>query len=106
MGSGCEGVNYVETREKRSSKIKRTRKTTMTIRETAHDLSKVIEELGLIGKDYLLVGSSYGGAVVLEGLIHGYLNPPTTIVHDPIVKWPWEEGIYSIGNRSIALVLG
>lgn len=94
---------YVETREKKSSKIPRTKKTTMTIKRTAYDVSKVLEGLGLIGTDYLLVGSSYGGAVVLEGLIQGYLNPPTTILYDPIIKWVWKKSIINVAFRIVPM---
>ncbi len=92
---------YVETREKRSSKIKRTRNTSMTIKYTAYDVSLILKELGLNDKDYVLVGSSYGGAVILEGLIHGYLDPPTAIVHDPIIKWPLGRSIIKVLLRVV-----
>ncbi|MCE7743148.1 MAG: alpha/beta hydrolase [Candidatus Heimdallarchaeota archaeon] len=92
---------YIETREKMSSRIKKSRQTLMTIKHTAYDLGLVLKELGLTDKDYLLVGSSYGGSVVLEGLIHEYFSPPTTLVHDPIVKWVWEKSINNVLLRIV-----
>jgi pimeloyl-ACP methyl ester carboxylesterase len=96
---------YLETREKRSSKIKRTRETSMTISQTAYDLGVALENLGLKKKDYVLASSSYGGAVILDGLINKYFDPPTTFVHDPIVKWIWEKSINNILLRIFPMSL-
>ena len=92
---------YLETREKRSSRIKRTRQTTMTITRTAYDVGVALENLGLTKKDYVLASSSYGGAVILDGLINKYFDPPTTFVHDPIVKWVWEKSIINVMLRVV-----
>ena len=73
----------------------------MTIKYTAYDVGLVLKELGLVGKDYVLVGSSYGGAVVLEGLINGYFNPPTTLIHDPIVEWVYSKLIINVAFRIV-----
>jgi pimeloyl-ACP methyl ester carboxylesterase len=94
---------YLETREKRSSKIKKTRQTTMTITQTAYDVGVALDNLGLTKKDYVLASSSYGGAVILDGLINQYFDPPTTFVHDPIVKWVWEKSINNILLRIVPM---
>ena len=96
---------YLETREKRSSKIKKTRKTTMTITQTAYDVGVALENLGIANKDYVLASSSYGGAVILDGLINEYFDPPSTFVHDPIVKWIWEKSINNILLRVVPMSL-
>jgi len=87
---------YLETREKRSSRIKKTRKTSMTVNQTAKDLGKAIENLGLKHKDFVLYGSSYGSTIVLEGLIQGYFTAPTIVIHDPMVKWVYDKSGYNI----------
>ncbi|NPD88347.1 MAG: hypothetical protein HGN29_06470 [Asgard group archaeon] len=96
---------YLETREKRSSKIKRTRQTTMTINRTAYDVGVEIKNLGLANKDYVLASSSYGGAVILDGLINKYFDPPTTFVHGPIVKWIWDKSINDVLLRIVPMFL-
>ncbi|MHA1200003.1 MAG: hypothetical protein ACTSQF_11800 [Candidatus Heimdallarchaeaceae archaeon] len=73
----------------------------MTIKQSAYDLGLVLKELGLTEIDYVLVGSSYGGAIVAEGLIHEYYKPPTTIVHDPMIKWPWEKSLNNVLLRIV-----
>ena len=92
---------YLETREKRSSRIKKTRKTSMSVNQTAKDLGQVIENLGLKSKDFVLFGSSYGSSVILEGLIHGYFTAPTIVIHDPIIKWIWERSINNVALRVV-----
>ena len=87
---------YLETMEKRSSRIKKTRKTSMTVNQTAKDLGKAIENLGLKNKDFVLYGSSYGSTNILEGLIHGYFTAPTIVIHDPMVKWVHDNPGYDI----------
>ena len=96
---------YLETREKRSSKIKKTRHTSMTITRTAYDVGVALKELGLENKDYVLASSSYGGAVILDGLINQYFNPPTTFIHDPIVKWVWEKSIINTLLRIVPMFI-
>ncbi len=93
---------YLETREKRSSKIKKTKRTSMSANQTAKDLGQVIENLGLNEKDFVLYASSYGATVVLEGLIQGYFTAPTIIVHDPVIKWVWGER--SLNNFALKFV--
>ncbi len=96
---------YLETREKRSSKIKKTREITMTINQTAYDVGVALKGLGLANKDYVLASSSYGGAVILDGLINQYFDPPTTFVHNPIVKWVWEKSINNILLRIVPMFI-
>jgi pimeloyl-ACP methyl ester carboxylesterase len=78
---------YIESREKTSSRIKRHRKVQLTVKQSAKDLQQVLEQLDLLGKDYVLMGSSFGGAIILQALIDKLIDPPTIITFDPITKW-------------------
>ncbi|HUT79956.1 MAG TPA: alpha/beta hydrolase [Candidatus Bathyarchaeia archaeon] len=78
---------HIETREKNSAHIERKRKTDLSINRFALDVAKVINFFGLDNNDYVLFGTCLCGGVVLHGLINKILNPPTTIVFDPFVKW-------------------
>jgi len=90
---------YLESREKKSSRMKRSRKIKMTIKESANDLSLVLDALGLSKCDFVLCGSSYGGAIVLQALLDKKLQMhPTIILHDPIVKWAYTNAFTSFVN--------
>jgi len=78
---------YFETREKKSSKIRRHRKLKLGIDQSAIDLAEVIDELGLNKKDYVLASASYGGGVVFQALIDKLIKPTTVVSFDPIAKW-------------------
>ncbi|NHK30674.1 MAG: alpha/beta hydrolase [Asgard group archaeon] len=78
---------HIESRDKKSAKIKRNRTADLTIDRFAYDIVNVIDYLGLTSKDYVLMGSCLSGGVILHGLIQKYMNPPTVIVFDPFCKW-------------------
>ncbi len=78
---------YFETREKKSSKIKKHRKLKLGIDQSALDLVEVLEYLDLKNKDYVLASASYGGGVVFQALIDKLIKPPTIVSFDPIAKW-------------------
>ncbi len=78
---------YVDTREKASSKIKRNRKVSLDIEQSARDLPEVIDYLGLSKRDHVLYGASYGGAVIFQSLIQQLIEPPTVVTFDPVTKW-------------------
>jgi pimeloyl-ACP methyl ester carboxylesterase len=78
---------HIESREKKSANIERKRTADFTIDRLALDIKAVIDYLGLSGKDYVLIGSCLSGGVILHGLIHKHLNPPTVIAFDPFCKW-------------------
>ncbi|HUT80187.1 MAG TPA: hypothetical protein VMZ29_03215 [Candidatus Bathyarchaeia archaeon] len=82
----CE-YYYLESREKASSRMKNRMKVKLTIKESANDLVKVIDFLGLNKRDYLLIASSYGGGIVFQALIDKQIDPPTIVVFDPIAQW-------------------
>jgi pimeloyl-ACP methyl ester carboxylesterase len=74
---------YVETREKRSSRLDRKR-AKMDMSQKARDIRDVINYLELDKKDFVLYGTCWGGAIVLQGLIDGVINAPTIITNDPM----------------------
>ncbi|NHJ47719.1 MAG: alpha/beta hydrolase [Asgard group archaeon] len=78
---------HIETRDKKSAKIRRGIKTNLSIDRIALDIAETIEQLGLNNNDYVLMGACMNGGVLLHGLIHNYFKPPTTIAMDPFTKW-------------------
>ena len=74
---------YVETREKRSSRLDRKR-AKMDMSQKARDIRDVITYLELDKKDFVLYGTCWGGAIVLQGLNDGVINAPTIITNDPM----------------------
>ncbi|MCE7741366.1 MAG: alpha/beta hydrolase [Candidatus Heimdallarchaeota archaeon] len=74
---------YVETREKRSSKLDR-KKAKMDMNQKAKDIQDVINYLKLDKEDFVLFGTCWGGAILLHGLIDGTIDAPTIITHDPM----------------------
>ncbi|MFW9922222.1 MAG: alpha/beta fold hydrolase [Candidatus Thorarchaeota archaeon] len=79
----CE-YYFLETREKGSSKMNRRRHVKFSIDQTAKDIGEVIKYLELDKKDFILMGASYCGGVVLQGLVKKYYSAPTVIVFDPL----------------------
>ncbi len=82
----CE-YYYLESREKASSKLTNRLKVKLTIKESAYDLIKAINFLELNKRDFLLIATSYGGGIVLQGLIEEILDAPTIVIFDPIAHW-------------------
>ena len=80
---------FLETREKASSRIKRNRKTNLTVDQKAKDVAAAIKHLGLDKRDFVLYGTSYCSGVVLQGLIQKYFTAPTIIVFDPLCLWAY-----------------
>jgi pimeloyl-ACP methyl ester carboxylesterase len=74
---------YIETREKPSSRIV-DRRTDMSVVQSARDLARVLESLGLAGRDYVLVAASWGSTTVLSGMVEDTLHPPTVLLADPM----------------------
>lgn len=78
---------HIETRDKKSNRIKRHRKVNYRIPQIAKDIAEVIKYFKLEEKDYILMGACMGGGVILQGLINKDLNPPIAIAFDPFTKW-------------------
>lgn len=78
---------FLETREKRSSKLRRGRKTKISIDQMAKDVGEAIKFLGLENKDYVLMSASFAGGTMMHGLMKKYFNPPTSVTLDPFPKF-------------------
>ncbi|MBY8999375.1 MAG: alpha/beta hydrolase [Candidatus Heimdallarchaeota archaeon] len=74
---------YIETREKRSSRLDRKR-AKMDMSQKAKDIQNVINHLELSKRDFVLYGTCWGGAIILQGLIDGTIEAPTIITNDPM----------------------
>ena len=98
---------YIESREKKSSKIKRGRKANFTIDQLARDLQKVIKFLEIDKTKYLILGASYGAAMILQGLIKNYFNPDLSVLYDPLVRWDYAKFLtYVVNPITPPFVLG
>ncbi|MFW9922191.1 MAG: alpha/beta fold hydrolase [Candidatus Thorarchaeota archaeon] len=82
----CE-YYHIETRDKKSSKIKNHSKVDYTIQQVAKDIGDIIKYLQIDQRDYILMGACMCGGAILTGLINKNFSPPTTIVLDPFCKW-------------------
>lgn len=75
---------YIETREKGSSRIKRF-KSKLTMNQKAKDVGDALNFLGLNGdKDFVIMGSCWGGAIILQGLMDKSIKAPTIVPIDPM----------------------
>ena len=76
---------YMETREKGSSRIN-IRKADMSVDQSAKDVQKALNYLGLTGTDFILIGTCWGSTIILKGLLNKILDAPTIICFDPMHK--------------------
>ena len=74
---------FIETREKNSSRIL-DRRTDFSPARSARDVRAALDAVGLTGGQYVLAGTCWGSAQILEGMIRGYLDPPTALLADPM----------------------
>lgn len=74
---------FIETREKNSSRISG-RRPDMSPARSALDIRAALDASGLTGQDYVLAGTCWGSALILEGMIRGILDPPTALLADPM----------------------
>lgn len=75
---------YIETREKKTSRIKRF-KAKLTMNQKAKDVGDALNFLGLSGdKDFIIMGSCWGGAIILQGLMDKSIKAPTIVPIDPM----------------------
>jgi len=82
--AGCAELYYLETREKPSSRIA-DRRLAMSVSRSARDVQQALSFLGLAGRrDFVLVAACWGAAIVLQGLIEGFLEAPTILAVDPM----------------------
>ena len=73
---------YLETREKTSSRIGRFGDFTMS--RKAKDIAVAIKYLGLDKKDFVLTGTCWGSAMIIQGLIDHTVSAPTVVLLDPM----------------------
>ena len=74
---------YVETREKKSSRIRR-RGSDFSLSQKAKDVVEVIDFFELNHRDYVLFGGCWGGAVIFQGMMDGIFEAPTVVTFDPM----------------------
>ncbi len=75
---------YIETREKGSSRI-HSKRADMSVSQSARDIQAALDSLGLSRlDDFVLAGTCWGSATVLQGLIEGSLDAPTVVAIDPM----------------------
>ncbi len=98
---------FIESREKKSSRIERGRKANFKIDQLAKDIKVVLEHIEIDKRKYNIAGSSYGGAMILQGLINNYFNPDVSILYDPIIRWDYAKFLtYVINPITPPFVLG
>ncbi len=77
-------VILIETREKRSSRLQRST-ARLDMSQKARDVQAVLNYCGLTAnKDFLLMGTCWGAAVILQGLIDQVTKAPTIVLLDPM----------------------
>jgi hypothetical protein len=75
---------YIETREKGSSRIL-SKRADMSVSQNAKDIQIALDVMGLSElDDFVLLGTCWGSAGVLQGLIDGTLDAPTIVAVDPM----------------------
>lgn len=74
---------YIETREKRSSRLDRKR-AKIDMSQKAKDIQDVINYLEFGKKDFVLYGTCWGGSIILQGLIDEVIDAPTIVTNDPM----------------------
>jgi hypothetical protein len=81
---GKAELYYLETREKGSSAFD-VRHPDMSPGQSARDIGRALDALGLLGKrDFVLVGACWGSALIIQGLLDGTVDAPTVVTFDPI----------------------
>jgi len=77
---------YIETREKHTSRLDR-KKARLTMSRKAADIAEALNFLGLSGeRDFVFLGTCWGGALIFQGLLDGTLHAPTLVTLDPMHK--------------------
>jgi len=76
---------YIETREKRTSRIKR-RKVDMTIQRMAIDIMQAIDFLKINKNDFTIVGTCWSATIFLQGILDGVFEAKSILLFDPMHK--------------------
>lgn len=80
-------VAYIETRDKISSIIEKSKKTDMSVARMAQDLLEIKDELGVDFSNSICIGSSMGAAILLQYLINQNQSPWKSLLIGPIAKF-------------------
>jgi pimeloyl-ACP methyl ester carboxylesterase len=75
----------LETLEKSTTRLD-TADPDLSIESLAEQLRLGLEGLGWVGRDFVMMGSSWGGTTLLWALKLGMVAPPTTVVVDPLER--------------------
>jgi len=76
---------YVETREKRSSRLSRS-SASFTMDQFGEDLAAAMSCLDLIPRDPVLAGTCFGSAVIMHALSRRLVDVDTAVCFDPMVR--------------------
>ncbi|NHJ03613.1 MAG: alpha/beta hydrolase [Candidatus Heimdallarchaeota archaeon] len=76
---------YVETREKRSSHLNK-KNASLSLSQKALDIQAVIDYFSLTNRDFVLVGTCWGSAIILQGLLDQTLKAPSIVTFAPMHK--------------------
>lgn len=76
---------YVETREKRSSHLNR-KNASISLSQKALDIQAVIDYFSLTNRDFVLIGTCWGSAIILQGLLDETLKAPSIVTFAPMHK--------------------
>lgn len=80
-------VVYIETRDKISSIIEKSKKTDMSVERMVQDIIEIQEDLGVDFNDSICLGSSMGATILLKYLTDRNPAPWKTILIGPVPKF-------------------
>jgi len=76
---------YIETREKKTSRIKR-RKADMSIQRKAIDIMQVIDYLKIDKDNYTIIGPCWASTIYLQGILDNNFEAKSILAFDPMHK--------------------
>lgn len=75
---------YLETREKNSSRLERSR-ASLDMDQHARDIRDALRALGLTGtRDFVLMGTCWGSTMIAHGLARDIIEAPSVVLFDPM----------------------
>ncbi|MHA2249053.1 MAG: alpha/beta fold hydrolase [Candidatus Kariarchaeaceae archaeon] len=95
-------VVYVETRDKTSSILVKTKQTDMSVERMSKDLTEILPSFGIDFSDAICLGSSMGAAILLDYLSVENIYPWRTVLVGPMPKFTFPP---IIGRLLLALPL-
>lgn len=85
-------IDYVESREKFSSKINHDYQSVNKFRMLL-DCNEIIDLLNLSSKEYIAIGSSLGSTTLIQNMANGSIRPPIAILVGPSVRFKVASGL-------------